>query len=140
MKPFCKGFHNEKSFIQLLSSRTKALFFVNSPILTDLMLKSIGEQCTELKQLQISAGKYNFSCDGLCNSFDLMQNLQILHISGSHEVNNEVIEIITKRCGQLRSLWLNDCSNVIDKSATALKRMQLVELNLGNTNVSFVRL
>lgn len=134
MKSFI-GFKNEQIFTRLLSPDVRTLIFESS-ILTDSMLNAVGKKCKNLQRLLIPAhGQYNFTQNGLCNSINLMKNLQILEIVGCNEMNDHVLNVISNSCKKLKCLYVNDCTNITDLCVDSLKTMPLVELNLANTKV-----
>lgn len=129
-----KGFPNEESFTRLLTSSVRSLIF-KSTIVTDSMLLCIGKSCKNLHELFLSAGNYDFTADALCKCLSQMANLRVLQIVGSGELNEAVIGTIGRHCPKLRSLWINDCSNVNDSCAASIKSLELAELDVGNTQV-----
>lgn len=132
------GFSREEQFSQLLTTNVIRLNFKKS-ILTDDMLQCIGKRCKYLQELLIISGTFQFSQIALENCIDQLENLRILQITGSDVVNNSLVELISRRCKRLQSLWLNNCVNITDGCGDFLQSMKLVDLNLANTNVSNVK-
>lgn len=133
------GFTNEKSFIQLLTPNVTQLMFRKS-IVTDAMLRCIGERCEYLHELRIfdskdKITKSHVTSSGILNCIKGLKRVKALQIADSEEVNDKTVEMISQCCPHLQSLWLNDCRNVTDQSSTFLKSMTLNDLNLANTSV-----
>lgn len=133
------GFKNETDFIQLLTPNIARLMF-QSTLLTDAMLQCIGERCKHLQELRICESNQTdkmlkITSNGLMSCIKKLPNITELHISGCDKVKNETIEIISKYCPKIRSLWINDCKNVTDACSEFLKSMPLNDLSLANTSV-----
>lgn len=134
------GFTNELTFIRLLTPKVTQLMF-RSPIVTDPMLKCIGERCKYLQELRIFDSKWSdrqlqITTDGLIACVDGLKYVKAIQIAECDKVTDEFIEKIGQNCKHLESLWLNDCKHVTDKSSEYLQSMQLNDLNLANTSVS----
>lgn len=137
------GFVNELTFIRLLTPAIRQLMFRQS-IVTDPMLKCIGERCQNLQELRIFDSKWDgrqlqLTTDGLIACMIGLSHVKAIQIAECDKVNDQLIEIIRENCPQLESLWLNDCKNVTDRSSEYLESMPLHDINLGNTSVSINR-
>lgn len=131
------GFTNETTFIQLLTPNVTQIIFKSS-LVTDAMLKCIGERCKYLQELRIfdnKRKKLDITSDGLIKCIEGLTFVRALQITESDKVNDNTIGIIKEKCPHLISLWLNDCKNVTDKCSYSLKSMRLNDLNLANTSV-----
>lgn len=135
------GFVNELTFIRLLTPNVKQLQF-RSSVVTDPMLKCIGERCgVNLQELRIFDSKWagrqlELTTDGLIACIKRLYHVKAIQIAECDKVNDKLIKTISENCRQLESLWLNDCKNVTDRSSEYLQSMQLHDLNLANTSVS----
>lgn len=132
------GFTNEQTFIQLLTPNVTQLLFRTS-VVTDAMLQCIGERCKYLQELRIfdkdKGKKLQMTSTGLLSCIKGLKNVKALQIAGSDKVNDKTVEMISRNCPKLHSLWLNDCKNLTDQSSEFLQSMQLNDLNLANTSV-----
>lgn len=131
-----KGFKNQEVFIGLLSSAVKRLIF-NLTNVTDKMLRSIADQCTNLEELIFPCDPCDFTTKGLIDCFQCMDNLRVLRIMQTNQVDDNVLDAIGATCKQLRSLNLRNCRNVTSASSRSLKHLALTELDLSNTQVRF---
>lgn len=134
------GFINELTFIHLLTPNIKQLMF-RSSIVTDPMLKCIGERCQYLQELRIFDSKWagrqlQLTTDGLIACINGLSHVKAIQIAECDKVNDKLIEMISENCPHLESLWLNDCKNVTDRSSVYLQSMQLHDLNLANTSIT----
>lgn len=134
------GFTNELTFIQLLTANVKQLMF-RSSVVTDPMLRCIGERCQYLQELRIFDSKWagrqlQLTSDGLIACIKGLKHVKAIQIAECDKVNDKLIEMIGEHCPHIESLWLNDCKNVTDRSSEYLHSMQLHDLNLANTSVS----
>lgn len=133
------GFTNEMTFIQLLTPNVTQLMF-RSSIVTDPMLKCIGERCKYLQELRIFDSKWSdrqlqMTTDGLIACIRGLKFVKAIQIAECDKVNDKFIGMIGQHCKHLESLWLNDCKHVTDQSSEYLRTMQLNDLNLANTSV-----
>lgn len=134
------GFTNELTFIQLLTPHVTQLMF-RSSIVTDPMLRCIGERCKYLQELRIFDSKWperqlQLTADGLLDCIKGLEYVKAIQVAECDKVTDDFIEVISQSCPHLESLWLNDCVNVTDACSEYLQSMNLNDLNLANTSVS----
>lgn len=134
MKSF-RGFDNEETFIRLLTSNIRSLMFRSTNV-TDRMLECIATKCQQLEQFLFPVHPSDFTMIGLCQCLMNLENLRVLHCTRNQNMTDCVLDVVARKCKQLQSLSVRECSNVTNEAAESLQNMSLIELDLTKTKVN----